>query len=120
MKNLLIRIFVNAVAMWLAAALIPGLALKGDLISVLIVALLFGLVNAFIRPIVMVLSLPALVLTLGFFTLVVNALMLWVTSAFTHRLYVGGFWPAFWGGLVISIVSAVLSGWLKDGRRSRD
>ncbi|MFL5318993.1 MAG: phage holin family protein [Myxococcaceae bacterium] len=119
MKNLLIRICVNAAALWLAAVLIPGLALKGDPISVLIVALVFGLVNAFIRPVVMILSLPAVILTLGFFTLVVNALMLWVTSAFTHRLYVGGFWPAFWGGLVISVVSAVLSNWLKDGKRAR-
>ena len=117
--NLFIRIFVNAVAMWLAAALIPGLALKGDLISILIVALVFGCVNAFIRPVVMFFSLPAVVLTLGLFTLVVNALMLWLTSAFTHRLYVAGFIPALLGGLVISIVSALLSSFFTEKRARR-
>lgn len=117
MKNLLIRLLVNACAVWLASEVVRGMQIIGGIGSLLIVALIFGLVNALIRPIVMLLSLPAVVLTIGLFTLVINALMLWLTSAFTHRLIITGFVPAFLGALIISIVSAVLSWALKDNRR---
>jgi putative membrane protein len=78
-----------------------------------IVALIFGVINAVIRPIVILLSLPLEILTLGLFTFVINALMLLLTSGIAHRLHLGfrvdGFWPAFVGALVISVVSFLLS-----------
>ena len=77
------------------------------------VALVFGVVNAFVKPILTLLSLPAVVLTLGFFLLVLNALMLMLTSGLSTTLglgfHVAGFWPAFWGSIVISVVSTLLS-----------
>jgi putative membrane protein len=81
----------------------------------------FGVLNASVRPLIKVLTLPLLILTLGLFTLVINALMLMLTGWFSDRLnlgfHVAGFWPAFWGGLVVSIVSLTLSIFVKSRRR---
>ena len=77
------------------------------------VAFVFGVVNAFIRPVAKILTFPIVILTLGLFLLVINGLMLWLTSALSDALELGfhvqGFWPAFWGALVVSIVSGLLS-----------
>ena len=109
----LLRLLVNAAALWAAIRLVPGIAFGGDEVTLLLVALVFGVVNAVIRPVLLILSLPFLILTLGLFTFVVNALMLWLTSvlsgAFGLGFHVSGFWPAFLGALVVTIVSAVLS-----------
>ena len=87
MRSIAIKIGVNAVALWVAALVIPGIHLGEDadqlsnrLLTIVLVALLFGVINAFVKPIAMLLSLPFIVLTLGLFTLVVNALMLEFTS----------------------------------------
>ncbi len=104
MSRLVIRLVINAAALWVATRVVGGIH---------VVALIFGLVNAFIRPVLAVLTCPLRIVTLGLFTLVLNALMLWLTSAVAGRLgvefRVDGFLPAFWGALVVSMVSIILS-----------
>jgi putative membrane protein len=114
MQNLVIRLFVNAVALWVAAQLVGGMELDGAFWSVVLVAAVFGLANALIRPVMLLLSLPLLVLTLGLFTLVVNALILLLTAALVGALTVDGFWAAFLGSILISIVSFLFSIVLPD------
>lgn len=117
MANLLIRVIINAIGLYLAARIVPGIAVTGDLLELLFVALVFGLVNALIKPIVSILTCPINVLTLGLFTFVVNALMLMLTSWLLPNLFSAeGFWPALLGGIVISVVSLVLSMFLSDNR----
>jgi putative membrane protein len=109
----LVKILINAAALWVATQFVSGITFQGDWVRLLGVALVFGLVNAIVRPIVKLLTFPLLILTLGLFTLVINGLMLMLTSALSGALDLGlrvsGFWPAFWGALVISIVSFLLS-----------
>lgn len=114
MKSFLIRLVVNAVALAAAAWLIGGVQLSPGLENLLVVALIFGLVNAFIKPVLKILSLPLIFLTLGLFTFVINALMLMLTAAFTVRLSVSGFGAALLGSIVISIVSLLLSTFVDD------
>ena len=113
---MVLRIFVNAVALWAAAGLVPRIELDGSFTGVFTVAIIFGLVNALIRPIVRLLSLPLVLLTLGLFTLVTNALMLMLTDLLSGALMVTGFPAAFWGALLVSITSLLLST-LLPGRR---
>lgn len=112
--RIILRIVINAVALWVAASLIDDITLSDDLASILLVAVVFGLVNAFIRPIARLISVPLLVLTLGLFTLVVNAIMLQLTDALTDSITVDGFWTAILGAIVISVVSWALSIVLPD------
>ncbi len=114
MINLVLRVVVNAVALWVAAQLVTGISLSESVLSILFVAAVFGVVNAFIRPFLLLLSLPFLILTLGLFTLVVNTAMLGLTAWLTDNLRIDGFWSAFLGALVISIVSWGLSLFLPD------
>lgn len=116
MQNLIIRLFVNAVALWVAARLVGGIELEGEFWAVLLVAAVFGLANALIKPFLLLLSLPLLILTLGLFTLVVNAFMLWLTAALMDALSVAGFWAALWGSLLISVVSFLFSVILPESR----
>jgi putative membrane protein len=119
--HFLVRLLINAAALWVATHIVPGIDYQGRWTSLLIVALVFGVLNASVRPLIKVLTLPLLILTLGLFTLVINALMLMLTGWFSDRLnlgfHVAGFWPAFWGGLVVSIVSLTLSIFVKSRRR---
>ena len=116
----LVRVLVNAVALWAASQLVSGIHHEGGWTTLLLVAVIFGLLNAVIRPILAFLSCPLLILTLGLFTLVLNAGMLLLTGAVSRGLglgfYVDSFSPAFWGGLIISLVSMVLSVFVKDDR----
>jgi putative membrane protein len=109
MRNLIIRLFVNAIALWVAAQLVSGIELTGNFWPILLVAAVFGLVNALIKPIVMIFSFPFLILTLGLFTIVINALMLLLTAAIVDALTVSGFWSAVLGSLVISVVSLLFA-----------
>jgi putative membrane protein len=113
-KNFVIRLFVNALALSAAAWLVNGIVLEGGFWPVLLVALVFGLVNAILKPILLLLALPLLFITLGLFTLVINAGLLLLTARITDALQVAGFGAAFWGALVVSIVSMLLSGLLND------
>ena len=123
----LTRLLVNAVALWVATRIVPGVTFVGAWLPFLGVALVFGVVNAFIRPVAKILTFPLIILTLGLFALVVNGLMLWLTSSLSAALGLGfhvrGFWAAFWGGLVVSLVSTILSLLVADSSRpahSRD
>jgi putative membrane protein len=108
-----VRWLVNAAALWIATRIVPGVTYIGGWLPFLGVALIFGVVNAFIRPVAKVLTFPIIILTLGIFALVVNGLMLWLTSALSDALDLGfhvrGFWAAFFGALVVGIVSTLLS-----------
>ena len=117
MRNFLIRLFVNALALAAAAWLIDGIQMSGDFLDVLLVALVFGVLNALLKPLLLFFSLPLLILTLGLFALVVNAGMLMITASLLDDFDVSGFWAAFLGSLVISIVTMLLGGALKDGKK---
>jgi len=113
MRSLLLHWVLNAAALWVAAWLLPGLDFRGSALDLLLVAAVFGVVNSLLRPILTVLTCPLIVLTLGLFTLVINALMLLVTGWLSARWDLGftvsGFWAAFLGGLVVGLVSLVLT-----------
>jgi putative membrane protein len=109
----LLRLLVTAAALWAAVQIVPGIEHTGPWEHLLIVALVFGVVNAVVRPILVYLSCPLIVLTLGLFMLVLNAIMLWLTGALSGAIGIAfdvrGFLPALLGGLVVGIVSAVLN-----------
>jgi putative membrane protein len=104
----LIRLIVNAVALLIVAYFVPGIHVNG-FVAALIAALILGIVNAILRPILFIITLPLQILTLGLFTLVINGLLFWLVGAIHIGLYVDGFWPGFWGAIVMSIVSWILS-----------
>jgi len=116
----LLHLVVTAFAFWVACQVVDGLSYTGTLPGLLLVALLFGLINALLGTILRVLTLPVTFLTLGLFALVINALLLWATGAASQSLGLGfhvrGFWPAFLGALVIAITRAVLNA-LVDRKR---
>ena len=116
-----IRLLVNAAALWVATAIVPGVTYNGGMLPLLGVALVFGVVNATLRPLAKILTFPLIILTLGIFALVINGLMLWLTSSLSEALglgfHVSGFSAAFFGALVVSLVSLVLSVVVRDVRR---
>jgi putative membrane protein len=112
----ILRIIVYTLALLLAAHMVPGIRLDG-LASALVAGLLLGLVNAIVRPILVVLTFPITLLTLGLFLLVLNAFCLWLVSVFVSGFQVAGFWPAFWGALLVSIVSWILTALISDRGR---
>ena len=128
--SFVLRVLINAAAIWLATVLLDGLEVVGGedttsrVLVFLAVALVFGLVNAIVRPIVALLSFPLYILTLGLFTLVVNALMIlltgWLSEMTDYGLRVDGFWTALLAGLIIAVVSFVLSVVVPGARRRRD
>jgi len=109
LRNLVIRLLINALGLVVAANLVFGIDLAPGFLDVVVVAAVFGLVNALIKPIVVILSFPFLILSLGLMAFVINAGMLLLTSHFTPRLAVDGFVAALLGSLVISVVG-VLAG----------
>ncbi|HYM26306.1 MAG TPA: phage holin family protein [Vicinamibacterales bacterium] len=117
-----LRLLVNAAALWVATRIVPGVTYEGSWLPFLGVALVFGVVNAIIRPITKLLTLPFIILTIGIFIFVVNGLMLWLTGSISASLglgfHVSGFWAAFFGALVVSIVSTILSMLVRDEVRS--
>jgi putative membrane protein len=121
--RILIRVVVSAVALAVAAWLVSGISVgpgtdRQRVLTVLAVAVVFGLVNAIIRPVVRLLTLPLLVVTLGLFTFVVNALMLLLTSWLADKLdlafTVHGFWSALLGAVIVSVVSFLLNLFVRD------
>ena len=109
----LLRLLVNAAALWVAIQLVDGIEHRGSWWSLLVVALVFGVLNASVRPLLKLLTLPILILSLGLFIFVINALMLrltsWVSGLLGIGFHVAGFWDAFFGGLIVSVVSMLLS-----------
>lgn len=121
----IIRWGINAVALWAAIAILPGLTLEDNWTGLLILALIFGLVNALLRPLVKLLTCPLIILTLGLFTLVINALMFAATAAIGEWVNINLviadplWWNAFLGSLIVSVISIVLSLILKDELKRR-
>ncbi|GAA3126603.1 phage holin family protein [Streptomyces rectiviolaceus] len=125
MKNFVVKTIANAAALAVAVWLLDKITLTGDntgkkTLTLIVVALLFGLVNFLVKPIVKVLTFPLFILTLGLITLVVNALMLlltsWLADKFDVSFHVEGFWTAVLGGLIISVVSWAMNVVLPDDK----
>lgn len=121
--GILIRIVLNAVAVWVATLIVGGVDVTTEntgrkIGTLVVVGAIFGLVNATIKPVAKLLSLPLLLLTLGLFALVLNALLFWLTAVVSGAVgapfEVDGFWAAFWGAIVVSLVSWLLSIVVKD------
>ena len=110
---LVLRLLINAGALWAATTLVPGISFTGDTGRFLVVALIFGLLNALVRPILLLLSLPLLILTLGLFTFVLNAFILMMLGSLSQSFGLGfqvsGFFPALLGALIVTVVSLILS-----------
>jgi putative membrane protein len=121
--HFLIRLLVTAAALWVSVRLVPGIHYAGSWVGLLGVALVFGFLNAIIRPILFVLTCPLMVLTLGLFVFVLNAIMLMLTSALSGSLginfRVDGFLPALLGAIVIGLTSALLNLFV-GGREDRE
>ncbi len=115
-----LRLVITAVALWVATQLVHGIHHDGSVLALLGVAVVFGLVNAFIGTLVKLFTLPITILTLGLFALIINGLLLWLTAALSQSLglgfHVDGFVPAFWGALVIGITRAVLNLFLSESK----
>jgi len=128
MKSIAIKVLVNGVALWVAALLLTGIrldegggSLSGQLVTVLWVAVIFGLVNAVVKPVFKLLALPVIILTLGLFSLVVNAAMLELTSWFAVQFSLPFrvdhfFWDAILGSIIITVVMMILDRVVPDGR----
>ena len=115
----LLRLIINAAALWAATQLVSGISFTGGWPTLFVVALVFGVLNLLVKPVLFFLTLPFFLVTLGLFTLVLNAGMLWLTSALSESLGLGfrveGFCAAFLGALVVSIVSFALSMFVTSG-----
>lgn len=113
MQRFLVRLLINALALWVASRLIAGISFGGEIGTLLLVALLFGLVNALLKPILKILTCPLQIMTLGLFTLVINAFLLaltgWLSGQLGLAFQVQGLWAAFWGAIVVSLVSIAVA-----------
>jgi putative membrane protein len=107
--RLLLSIVLNAGALY-ATTVVPGIAFVGTWVQLLVAGAIFGVLNFIVRPLALILSIPALILTLGLFYFVLNALLLWLFSNLLPGYTVSGFWPALGGSLVLMVVNWVLSG----------
>jgi putative membrane protein len=125
MTKFILRWAINAIALYLAVLLLPGIDLGSDLVSILWLALIFGLINALFRPLLQFLTCPLIILTLGLFTLVINTFLFWLTSvigqSFGLELIINDpvWWNAFLGGLIITLVSVAMTMILKDEFKGR-
>ena len=105
---------INTAAVLVAVSIVPGIHYDKT-VDLLVASLLLGILNAFFRPILLLLALPLLIFSLGLFVLVINALLLYFVGLLLPGFQVGGFWAAFWGALIISIVSLVLNSLTRTG-----
>ena len=125
MTKFILRWVINAIALYLAVLLLPGIDLGSGLVSILWLALIFGLINALFRPFLQFLTCPLIILTLGLFTLVINTFLFWLTSvigqSFGLELIINEpvWWNAFLGGLIVSLVSVAMTMILKDELKGR-
>lgn len=126
MTRFFIRLLINAVGLYAAVNIVPGIQpLAGtDWVSYVFLALIFGFLNALLRPLLKLLTCPLIILTLGLFTMLINTLLFWLTGVVGQQMQIGftvdGFWPAFFGALVVSIVSVILATLVKDENKDRD
>ena len=116
MRGFLLRVLIGAVSLWVASAIVPGVSITG-VGTLLIAAILLGVVNGLVRPLVVLLTLPITLLTLGLFLLVVNAAMFGLVASFLDGFRVTGFFPALFGAIVVSITSWLASSFIgADGK----
>ncbi|MEV4540317.1 phage holin family protein [Micromonospora echinaurantiaca] len=124
----LIRLAITAVALWITTLIVPGVEVSGrsgadDALTLVVVALIFGVVNAVLKPLIKVVGCVFYLLTLGLFALVVNALLFLLTDAIAGALdlpfQVDGFWAAFWGAIVMAVVTWLISVVLPDRWEAR-
>jgi putative membrane protein len=108
LAGLIIRFLFGVAGLWLAAQVVPGIRYD-SVPSLLAAAVLLGIINAVLRPILVILTLPITILTLGLFLLVINACTLKLTTVFLHGFHVHGFWAAFWGALIVSVLGWIAS-----------
>jgi putative membrane protein len=127
--RLILRLLANAAALAIATWILSGITLTGStttsqVVTLLIVALIFGILNAIVKPIFALVTIPLLLVTLGLFLIVINACMLlltsWLAGLFDLGWHVEGFWTAVLGGLIISVVSFILNVFLPDGDKRSD
>jgi len=127
--KVLLRVLITAVALFVATAVVPGIQLLAattlsKVATLVVVALIFGVINAVLKPIVKTLGCVLYLLTLGLIGLVVNALLLWLTSWVAGKLsepfHITGFWPAFWGAIIVGVVGWLLSITLGENRDHHD
>ncbi|MBN1231691.1 MAG: phage holin family protein [Anaerolineales bacterium] len=119
MNKFIIRWLINALAIFATIYLVPGLQMENESwIAYAILGLIFGVVNAVIRPLLKIMTCPLIILTLGLFTLVINTMLLyitsWVGSWFDYSIFIKDFWSAFVGALIISVISLILSLFVRD------
>jgi putative membrane protein len=118
MTRFILRWAINAMALYVAVLMVPGIEFRGDWVGVLWLALISGLLNALVRPVLKFLTCPLIILTLGFFTIFINTALLLLTTRIGQALNIGitvnGFWSALLGSLVISIVSVILSLFVRE------
>jgi putative membrane protein len=125
MTKFILRWVINAIALYLAVLILPGIDLRSGLVSILWLALIFGLINALFRPLLQFLTCPLIILTLGLFTLVINTFLFWLTSVIGQSfglalvIHAPVWWNAFLGGLIVTIVSVAMTMVLKDELRGR-
>ncbi|OWV12867.1 hypothetical protein B5D80_01530 [Micromonospora wenchangensis] len=124
----LIRLVITAIALWVTTLIVPGVDVSGrnganTVFTLLVVALIFGAVNAVLKPVIKVVGCVFYLLTLGLFALVVNALLFLLTDRIARAVdlsfRVDGFWPAFWGAIVMAVVTWLISVAVPDGREAR-
>jgi putative membrane protein len=116
--RLLLVWLINALSLLVVAYFLPSVSVASFYIA-LITALVLGLLNTLIRPVLVLITLPITILTLGLFTLVINALLFWFVASFVAGFQVAGFWSAFWGALLYSVISSLAS-WLLIPRPGND
>ncbi len=123
MERFLTRWIISSLAIWVAISIVPGIDGRGDWISIVLLGLIFTSVNTFIRPLAKLVGCIPIILTLGLFTLVINAFLFWLTGQIGLAFGVGfttdGFWPAFLGSLVVSLVSLIMGIFLRENGRER-
>ena len=122
MSYVVLRVMINALSIVVAVKVVDGLTFTGEWWKVIIVGAVFGIVNSLLKPLVQFFTFPFIILTLGLFTLVINTLMLGLTASLSDTLNLGfhirGFWPAFRGAIIVSLVSMLLS-WITGAKRIR-
>jgi putative membrane protein len=117
-RKFLLRWLINFLGLWVAASLLPGVGYGNKVGVLLVAALVFSIVNALIRPLIIVLALPAIVLTLGLFTFVVNGFMLYLTTLLYPALHIDSFWQALLAVVIIWVVNYLLTDLLEGVRES--
>lgn len=119
MLRFLVRILGNALAISLADYLVTGFSFPNDCKLLLLAGFILAVINAVLKPILKLVSLPLIILTFGLFSLVINVALLWVLAQFLTDLQISGFWPYFWGTVIITLINWIVAGLTKKKNNSQ-